>query len=93
MEREGLEPDEGVMRISNLLTPLEFLSPPLPSNTRIWHRIWHWLQSLQAATYVSRHITIPTTGRQSNVDEPEVSRSALADVTPVRDPSARVPQS
>jgi hypothetical protein len=34
---EGLEPAEGMTRISNLLTLLELSSPPLPSNPRIWH--------------------------------------------------------
>ena len=37
VEREGLEPAGGMMRISNLLTLLEFSSPPLPSHPRIWH--------------------------------------------------------
>jgi hypothetical protein len=37
VEREGLKPAGRMRRISNLLTLLEFLSPPLPSNPRIWH--------------------------------------------------------
>jgi len=32
-------------QISNLLMTLGFLSPRLPSNPRIWHRIWHWANS------------------------------------------------
>jgi len=40
-EREGFEPEAGTKRISNLLSCLEILSPPLPSNPRIWHSIWH----------------------------------------------------
>ena len=56
VERERLEPAGGMMRNSNLLTPLEFVSPLPPSNAQIWHQIRHWLQLLQTETYVSRDI-------------------------------------
>lgn len=41
VEREGLEPAGSLSQISNLLMAFEFHSPSLPSNTRIWHSIWH----------------------------------------------------
>jgi hypothetical protein len=37
VEREGLEPAGSLSQISNLLIPLELLSPALPLHPRIWH--------------------------------------------------------
>jgi hypothetical protein len=40
-DREGFEPEAVAKRINKLLSRFEFLSPPLPSDPRIWHSIWH----------------------------------------------------
>jgi len=40
-EREAFEPETRSNKINNLLKCFEILSPPIPSNPRIWHSIWH----------------------------------------------------
>jgi hypothetical protein len=65
VEREGLEPAGRMRRISNLLTLLEFLSPPLPSNPRIWHSIWHWNRHPCGQSELSRDSTARSAGSVS----------------------------
>ena len=45
VEREGLEPDGRVSQINKLRITLKIRTPDFPSNTRIWHSIWHWTNS------------------------------------------------
>ena len=55
-EREGLEPAGGPNRISNLLIPLELLSPALPLDPQIWHSIWHWADAAPSRCSCNRHV-------------------------------------
>ena len=72
VEREGLEPAEGMRKISNLLTVLEFLPPPLPSNPRIWHSIWHWNRHPCGQSELSRDSRVGSAGQSPS---PETSGS------------------
>ena len=56
MERERLEPDEGASQISKLRISLKIRTPDFPSNTRIWHSIWHWINSVPCKLLVPCHI-------------------------------------
>ena len=56
LEREGLEPDEGVSQISNLRKSFEIRTPHFPSKTHIWHSIWHWTNSASCELLAPSHI-------------------------------------
>jgi len=48
VEREGLEPSKDLSQINKLRITLKIRTPDFPSNTRIWHSIWHWLTQSRA---------------------------------------------
>jgi hypothetical protein len=73
VEREGLEPAGGLSRISNLLIPLELLSPALPLDPRIWHSIWHWADAAPSRYSCNRHV-------EADLACTELQRGALAAV-------------
>jgi hypothetical protein len=52
VESEGLEPAGDLSRISNLLIPLELLSPALPLDPRIWH----WADATPSRYSCNRHV-------------------------------------
>jgi hypothetical protein len=56
VEREVLEPAESLSPISNLLIPLELLSPALPLHPRIWHSIWHWADAAPLRCSCNRRV-------------------------------------
>jgi hypothetical protein len=72
VEREGLEPAGRMMRISKLLTLLEYVPPPPPSNPRIWHSIWHWNRHPRGQSEPSRDSRVRSAGQSPS---PETSGS------------------
>jgi len=58
LEREGLEPAEGLSQINKLRISLKIRTPDLPSKARIWHSIWHWTNSVSCELLVPSHVAI-----------------------------------
>jgi hypothetical protein len=56
VEREGLEPSEGLSQINKLRITLKIRTPDFPSRAHIWHSIWHWINSVLCELLVPSHV-------------------------------------
>jgi hypothetical protein len=70
--KEGLEPDGSLSQINKLRISLRIRTPDIPSNTRIWHSIWHWTNSVACELLGRHHIANRCHFyRNSSVNEPQ----------------------